>query len=86
LGGHRQDPPAHPEQPACLVEHRHRIAEYFQQPGHHQVAHGVPGQRPGATEAMGEHLTPAAGVPVLRGQRGQRHPQVARREHPQLAA
>ena len=55
-------------------------------PAMQQVAHRVAGQRADAAEAVLHEGAPPAAQLVVGGQRGHRHPQVARREQAQLAA
>ena len=78
--------PRTPRRPADGVERRHRVAQRVDQPGDEQVADRVARQRADAAEAVLHEGAPPAAQLVVGGQRGHRHPQVARREQAQLAA
>ncbi len=83
----RREHPAHDaEQAADEVEGPHLVAGALRQAGEQQVAHGVPGERAVAREAVLEQRLPGAAPVVVAGQRGERHPQVAGRERVELAA
>jgi hypothetical protein len=86
VAAHGQHPPAQPQQGGDLVERGDRVAEHLHQPGQQQVADRVPGERPGAAEAVLHELAPAAPRFVVGGERGERHPQVAGREQAELTA
>ena len=86
-GGHRQHPALRAEQPADPVEARDRVAEQLPQRDDQQVADRVAVQvarrwRSGA----GATSRPGAAPLVVAAQRGQRHPQVAGRQHAELVA
>ena len=84
--GHRQDPAAGVEQPADEVQAVDGVAEQVPERHDEQVAEGVPRQRPLALEPVLEHVPPGVAPLGVVAQRGERHPQVARRQHRELLA
>ena len=78
---HRQHPTPGLQQPADQVEPGDGVVVQLPQRDDEQVADGVPGQRALTGEAVLQQLAP--GVPPLGvvAERGQRHPQVAGRQH-----
>ena len=74
------------EQPGHHVQAGDRVAQPLPEPGDQQVADRVVAQRPGAGEAVLQHVGPGPAGLVVTAQRGQRHPQVARRQAVELGA
>ena len=84
LGRHRQHPAPGAEQPADQVQALHRVAEQVPQRDDEQVAQRVPAQRAGAGEAVLQDVAPLVAPLAVVAQRGQGHPQVARRQDVEL--
>ena len=84
--GHRQDPPAGVEQPADEVEAVDRVAEQVPQGHDEEVAEGVAGERSLALEPVLQHVAPGVAPLGVVAERGERHPQVARRQDRELLA
>ena len=83
---HRQHPAMDAEDAAQLVERRHRIGQHLVETGQNQVADRVARQRAAATEPVLDDRRPQPAVRAVRCQRRQRHSQITRRHHIQLAA
>ena len=84
--GHRQHPAAGVEQPADEVQAVDGVAEQVPQRHDEEVAEGVAGQRPLALEPVLQHVPPGVAPLGVVAERGERHPQVARRQHRELLA
>ena len=83
---HRQHPALGAEQPADPVEAVDVVAEQLPQRDDQQVADRVAVHLALAGEPVLEHPRPGLAPLVVAAQRGQRHPQVAGRQHAELAA
>jgi hypothetical protein len=84
--GHRQHPAAGAEQPSHPFQARDRVAEQVPQRHDEQVPDGVPGELMIAAEPVLHHLAPGGAPVVVPAQRGQRHPQVTRRQDTEITA
>ena len=82
---HRQHPSAGAEQPADPVERLDVVAQELPEADDQEVAGDVAAHLAGAGEAVLEHLRPGLAPLVVAAQGGQRHPQVAGRQHAELA-
>ena len=84
---HRQHPALGPEQPADEVEPADGVAEQLPEGDDEQVAEGVPAER-SRRRRTGAAARRARCWPhsLSLAQRGQRHPQVARRQDAELVA
>ena len=85
-GRHRQHPAVGAEQPAHPVERADVVAHQLPQRDDQQVADDVALHLAVAGEAVLDDLGPGAAPLVVAAQRGERHPQVARGQHAELAA
>ncbi len=83
---HRQHPTGGAEQPADVVERVDVVAEQLPEPDDEQVADHVVAHLAVAGEPVLEHPRPGHAPLVAPAERRQRHPQVARGQHAELAA
>ena len=83
---HRQHPAAGAEQPGDPVEAVDVVLQQVPQGDDQQVAHRVAVHLPLGGEPVLQHPRPGLAPPVVAAQGGQRHPQVAGREHAELVA
>ena len=83
---HRQHPAVRAEQPANPVEALDGIAEQFPERHDQDIADRVPAKIRVPGEPVLDNLAPGGAPVVIAAQRRQRHPQVAGRQHAELAA
>ena len=83
---HRQHPAVRAEQPGHPVQALDRVAEQLPERHDQDVADRVAAQLRLAGEPVLDHPAPGGAPGVVAAQRGQRHPQVAGRQHAELPA
>ena len=81
---HRQHPPLGAQQPAHPVEGPHVVAHELPEPDDEEVAQRVALHVALPREAVLEDVGPRAAPVVVAAERGERHPQVTRRQHAEL--